>query len=228
MHLPAPPLNEHSRLAVNTADITGALVQGLVGSCATCGHSVPWWWCMPDGTYVAVHPGCARKLIEHWHQRIETGDVEEAPVVASARRGAYARRASPTGARVHPPRPRSAPSRSLGSPWFRPGMPEGAPWVIVVESTHGRLTFTHGPGEEHARGVLSHYEALTRRDLPLWFGGPVGLGAALIDPTGAIVDGWGEEFDLDAPSPHRPPTRPVLVAPVKPKRKTGPKAKTFD
>lgn len=228
MLLPPPPLNEHGRLAVNAADITATLTTGLASGCSACDHSTIHWWPMPDGTYIPVHPGCARRLIEHWHERVATGDVTETEVRTGPRRGAYARRATSTGARVHPPRPASRPSRSLGSPWFRPGMPEGAPWVIVIESTHGRLNFVHSDNEEHVRKVFWRDAALTERGIPLYPAGPMGLGAALLDATGAPVAYWGEEFDLNAPSPHKPPPRPVVVAPVKPKRKTGPRAKTFD
>lgn len=227
--LPAPPLNEHGRLAVNAVDVAEHLETGLTSGCSVCEHSAMHHWRMPTGEYIPIHPACVRRLIEQWRERVATGDVDTPTVATGARRGAYARRATATGARVHPPRAKAAPSRSMGSPWFRPGMPEGAPWVIVIESTHGRLTFVHTTGEEHARKVLRTDAALTERGLPLWPAGPMAVGAALIDPTGDIVDGWGEEFDLDSPSRWSPPPRPVPVVTENPgKRKRGPKVKTFD
>jgi len=230
MLLPSPPLNEHGRLAVNSHDISTHLVDGLTSGCVACDHSAIHWWLMPSGEYIPVHATCARRLVAHWHERVASGDIDQPELGGGDRRGAYARRATATGARVHPPRPRSAPSRSMGSPWFRPGMPEGAPWVIVIESTHGRLNFVHDDNEEHARKVLRHDEALTRRGLPLWPAGPMAIGAALLDPTGDIVDGWGEEFDLDSPSPHKRPERPrpaIVEKPGKRKRASA-KDKTYD
>ncbi|HET9144078.1 hypothetical protein [Actinophytocola sp.] len=230
MLLPEPPLNEHGRLAVNTADIAEHLEYGLTAGCTVCDHSAIHWWRMPTGEYIPVHAACARRLVNGWHERIESGDVGQPELGGGARRGAYARRATATGARVHPPRPRSAPSRSLGSPYFRPGMPKGAPWVIVIESTHGRLTFVHGDNESHARKVFNQDAALTERGLPLWPSGPMALGAALLDPTGAIVDGWGEEFDLDSPSPHKRPEphRPVVADKPGKRKRASAKDKTYD
>lgn len=229
MLLPAPPLNEHGRLAVNSADIADHLEYGLTSSCVACDHSAIHWWRMPSGEYISVHASCALRLVTHWRERIESGDVDQPELGGGARRGAYARRSGTTGERVHPPRAASKPSRSLGSPFFRPGMPEGSPWAIVVESHHGRLNYVHGDNEAHARKVFGHYEALTERGWPIMWGGPMAVGAALLDPTGAIVDGWGEEFDLDSPSPWTRPEPPRPVVADKPgKRRRGPKAKTFD
>lgn len=199
MSLPSPPLNEHGRLAVNVADVADNLRYGLTSGCVACDHSTIHWWPAPTGEYIPVHPTCAGRLVGHWRERIESGDVGQPELGGGSRRGAYARRATDTGARIHPPRPASKPSRSLGSPYFRPGMPEGAPWAVVVETHNGRDVFLHGDNEQHARHVLGHYEALTRRGLPISLGGPLATGAALLDPTGAVVDGWGEEFDLDSP-----------------------------
>lgn len=230
MLLPAPPLNPQGRLAVNVADIAGHLEYGLTSGCAVCEHSAIHWWRMPTGEYIPVHGSCVRRLVEHWHERIASGDVGQPELGGGARRGAYARRASPTGARVHPARPRSAPSRSLGSPYFRPGMSEGSPWVIVVESEHGRLVFVHGDSEAHARKVLGHYAALTRHGQPVTWGGPNAFGAVLLDPTGAIVDCWGEEFDLAVPSPHKPPERLIPTVAVKPgkRKRASTKDRAYD
>jgi hypothetical protein len=230
MLLPPPPLNDHDRLAVNAADIAAALVDGLTSACVACDHSAFHWWRMPDGLYLPVHAACADRVIGHWRERIDTGDLEQPALDTGARRGAYARRSTATGARVHPPRAKAMPSRSLGSPWFRPGMPEGAPWAIVIESHHGRLNFVHGDNEAHAREVFRFYEATTRGGMPLLsIGGPTAVGAVLLDPTGAIVDRWGEEFDLNAPSPWTRPEPPRPVVAEKPgKRKRETKAATFD
>lgn len=229
MLLPPPPLNEHGRLAVNSADVAEHLEYGLTSACLVCEHSAIHWWRMPDGLYIPVHATCTGRMVEHWRERIESGDLDEPELATGARRGAYARRSTETGARVHPPRAKTAPSRSLGSPWFRPGMPEGAPWAIIVESHHGRLNFVHSDDEGHVRKVLRQDRALTERGLPLWPGGPMAVGAALLDPTGAIVDRWGELFDLDSPSPwKRPePPRPVVAEKVG-RRKREAKIKTFD
>ncbi|HZA71307.1 MAG TPA: hypothetical protein VE476_00180, partial [Propionibacteriaceae bacterium] len=137
MLLPPPPLNEHGRLAVGASDVAAALTTGLAGACTVCDHSAIHWWLTSTGEYIPVHETCTRRLVDGWNERVTTGDVGQPDLDSGPRRGAYARRSTATGARVHPPRPRSRPSRSLGSPWFRPGMPEGAPWAIVVESHHG-------------------------------------------------------------------------------------------
>ena len=227
---PPPPLNDHGRVAVNTADVAGALEDGLNCGCVVCDHSTRYHWRMPSGEYIPIHAGCVPRLVAHWHERVEAGDVDQPEVVSGARRGAYARRATSTGARVHPPRARSLPSSSMGSPWFRPGMPQGAPWIIVIESTHGRLTFCHGDNEPHAREVLRFYRATTANGTPLLFpGGPVAVGAALLDPAGDVVDGWGEEFDLDSPSRWSPPPRrPEFIAPTGGKRKRATKERAIN
>jgi len=198
MFLPSPPLNEHGRLAVNTADIAEHLEYGLTSGCMACQHSTIHWWRMPTGEYIPVHASCAHRLVEHWRQRVDSGDVDQPELGGEARRGAYARRSTATGARVHPARPASKPSRSQGSPWFRPGMPDGAPWMVILETHNGRHNYDHGDNEAHARKVLGHYQALAEQGMPISYGGPLATSAALLDPTGAVVDGWGEEFDLDA------------------------------
>jgi hypothetical protein len=209
MHsLAPPPLNEHGRLAVNVADVAEHLEYGLTSGCSACDHSTIHYWRTPTGEYIPVHPGCARRLVEQWRERVETGDVDQEPELGGgARRGAYARRSGPSGERVHPARPTSKPSRSLGSPWFRPGMPEGAPWMVIVETHNGRHNYEHGDSEAHARTVLGRYQSLTEAGLPLSPGEPHAVGAALLDPTGTVVDGWGEEFDLDSPPRWEPVTR---------------------
>lgn len=198
-----PPLNEHGRLAVNAADIADHLEYGQTSACVACEHSAIHWWRMPTGEYIPVHASCAHRLIEQWHERIETGDIDQPELTGGARAGAYARRATATGARVHPPRPRSVPSRSLGSPWFRPGMAEGTPWVLVSETSNGRAVelFT---GRDHAEQVMRHTALLAAQGQPRSFGSPVAVGSVLLDPTGAVVDGWGEAFELDS-APRWPP-----------------------
>lgn len=196
MLLPPPPLNEHGRLAVNAADVAEHLEYGLTSACVVCDHSALHWWRMPDGLYIPVHGACTGRLIEGWHERIESGDHLDQPDLGGARRGAYARRSSASGARVHPPRAKAVPSRSLGSPWFRPGMAEGTPWVLITETHNGR-TVEVFDSREHTEGVMVRTELLAARGLPRSLGGALAVGGALLDPTGAVVSGWGEEFDLD-------------------------------
>lgn len=200
MLLPSPPLNEHGRLAVNTADIADHLVTGLTSSCSACDHSAIHYWRMPTGEYFPVHPNCAHRVIEHWTEQINSGETNAPDLATGARRGAYARRASPTGARVHPPRAKAQPSRSLGSPWFRPGMPEGTPWVLITETHNGRMvTMPSSASRERTEAAMGHYRALAAQHLPISPGGPLAVGGALMDPTGAIVATWGEAIELSAP-----------------------------
>jgi hypothetical protein len=197
---PDPPLNEHGRLAVSTADVQAALVDGLTGGCCVCQHSTIWWWPAADGTFHPLHSGCARRLLARWAERVESGDVDTpavVPEVASAALGAYARRARATGgpAALAPPRATRTRSRSLGSPYFRPGMPEGSPHTIVArtaEEDGGQLLVIPTTGAHNAAQVLSHYAALTLQGRPYRLGGPRLAGAAVVDPTGAIVQQWGQ------------------------------------
>lgn len=201
---PDPPLNEHGRLAVNTADVQAALVDGLLGGCCVCQHSTIWWWPAPDGSFHPLHSSCARRLLARWAERVESGDTDTpsvAPEVASAALGAYARRARASGgpATVAPRQATRTRSRSLGSPYFRPGMPEGSPHTIVARTGDGETLAIPATGPRSAASALSRYQALARTGQPYRLGGPVLVGAAIVGPDGKITDRWGEIGDLPGP-----------------------------
>jgi hypothetical protein len=198
---PDPPRNEHGRLAVNTADVRAALVDGLTGGCCVCQHSTIWWWPAPDGTFHPLHSGCAPRLLARWAERIESGDIETpavAPEVASAALGAYARRARAHGgpAAVTPPQATRTASRSMGSPYFRPGMPHGSPHTIVARTTDGEILAIPTTGIRRARTTLSRFQGLTHMGQPYRLGGPMLAGAAIVGPDGKITEQWGEIGDI--------------------------------
>jgi hypothetical protein len=202
--LPDPPLNAHGRLAVNTADVQAALVDGITGGCCVCQHSTIWWWPAPDGTFHPLHSGCARRLLARWGERVESGDIgtpSVSPEVASAALGAYARRARALGgpAALAPPTASRTRSRSQGSPYFRPGMPEGMPFTIVARTDAGELLVISTAGLRNAQVMLTRYEALSGLGLPFKIGGPVLVGAAIIGPDGTAVEQWGQPGELAPP-----------------------------
>lgn len=195
--IPTPPLTEDGALAVDVASIVDAVVPGCVATCCVCAVSVASWWRMPDGAYVPIHTprfrNCVERMVDGWRDRLTGG----APVTAQSGvlQGAYARRARASGRPVVVARPVS---RSGGSRFFRPGMPDGAPWATVTETHDGRLVSV-SDNEKAARSVFARYRSLASKELPVRQDGLFAVGGVLIDPGDREVERWGEPFDVDGP-----------------------------
>lgn len=161
-------------------------VWGLLGTCVVCGHGAGWWY-PHAGQYRCAHP--TGRCLESLSETLAELDRVVAPRTGPVR-GAWARiagTAMSTGPRF------DAVRRGLGegSPFFVPGMTEGSPWVAVAETNFGILTCV-STTEEHARKVGAHYRAAAERGYSV--GGPTsrGFAGAVIDPTGALSQQWGD------------------------------------
>lgn len=180
-----------------------ALEFGLLGSCVVCGHSTVWWYRASD-RYHPVHrqPACVGRLTETLAE-LETVAAGAARLSAGPRRGAWARRgagtvagtASPAGVRH---------GLSRGSPFHRPGMLDGAPWVALAQTNYGLLSVPAHVDEDHARDVCRRWRLLSERGQDISHGGVVACGAVVMDPCGVVVESWGEP-----PAPDRSRWRPI-------------------
>jgi hypothetical protein len=170
----------------NAADaLRTALVPGILSSCCACGQGTIWHWLHGD-RYYPLHGrqsvptnSCAERVVDEWREAIAAGRSD---VTAPTGRltGAYARRASG----IHAPRRHPA-SIGRGSPLFRPGVPDGAPWVATArQSEGGTLLCPSGFNEAHARAVNERWRLLAVQGwLPL-------VSGHVVDPTGAISGAW--------------------------------------
>lgn len=189
--IPNPPLNEDGELAASRWTLLANLVGGILSTCCTCRVASATHW-EHEGRYIPLHERCVDHLIQEWRTMIAH---EEASLPAPVERpmGAYARRAA---ARVvgpeRPPVAYRAVSVSLGSPFFIPGMEEGAPWVAVANMPDGipRISPAGANGEAHVRKVNSLWQAAAVRGYTLTFDGVLPLGGYVCDPTGARLEEW--------------------------------------
>jgi len=90
-------------------------------------------------------------------------------------------------------------------PYWRPGMNSNSePWVALAECATGHLVVPCHRNAGHARAVVSRWEALHVAGLSATAAG-VMVGAAVVDPAGEVVEGWGS---CPVPgSPRWPPLR---------------------
>lgn len=187
--------------------IISELCPGIVGACCVCDHGTGWWW-RQDRDYHPLHDRCVERLIEMWAQMTDT--TEQPVVVSSRRTGAYARRAGAVAARpattepATPVRTRTV-SRDGGSPYFRPGMPEGAPWIACVLTTAGLSITPCSANEQAARSVAGQWAALGRGQFP--HKGAQVAGAWVVGPDGTVIPVWGETVMPGAALPWEPLTR---------------------
>jgi hypothetical protein len=185
--IPPPPLTENGRLALNRRDVQAALVGGILACCCVCPHSSVTHW-EHEGRYAPLHERCAAHLVAEWRELIANDQVNMA-APAGRPLGAYARRAATRG--VPEKQVFRTFSISLGSKYFVPGMPEGAPWVAVADMPNGiDLVTPCGMNEEHARRTNVFHRASTARGFTAGHLGLVPVGGWVVDPTGAVSDRW--------------------------------------
>lgn len=193
MAVPNPPRDERGNLATNRYHALTNLHAGLLGACCACGHTCGNWWRDERGGYTALHERCVDRLIEIWQAMIEEGIGERAPVGRLT--GAYARRAaartgSALATSISTSSVNTVRSVDRGSLFFRPGMPDGAPWVAWGQSAIGRPLVPCGTNEDAARAVVTRWRIAAERDVIPIDGAPV-IGGVVIGPDGALSDAWG-------------------------------------
>lgn len=176
-------------------------VVGLSSVCH-CGRPCAQWLEL-DGRYVCVHGQrrCRDALPEVLEEIRESEQAAGQPDVP---RGAYARRRSHgavgTVTRLH-----TAPL-GAGSPFHRPGMPAGAPWVVLSDTNQGHVQIPCGGDETKARALNSHNRVMTGRGWEIAYGAVFAAGGAVVTPAGELVDCWGSPVVIGRPR-WRPLTR---------------------
>lgn len=188
--IPVPPRDERGELATNRYHVLDNLRAGLLGSCCACGHTCGTWWHDGAHGYHALHERCADRLVEIWASMIEEG-IGERPATGRMT-GAYARRAAARAqvGGIAPVVTVSPGSIDRGSPFFRPGMTDGSPWVAWGQTVVGRPLAPCGHNEAGARRIVARWRAAEKLGV-FEPGGALVLGAVVISPDGALSDGWG-------------------------------------
>jgi hypothetical protein len=186
--------------------IMSELRSGILGACCVCDHATGWWW-QRDRDYYPMHDRCVERLIELWAQ---TEDVVARPVGPVRRTGAYARRAatlstSTSNAPIEPARSVRI-SRDGGSPYFRPGMPVGAPWVACVLTTANMSVVPCSNNEASARGIAARWAASARAGHPYSNDAEI-VGSWVVGPDGVLSPIWGQTVAPDEALPWERLTR---------------------
>jgi hypothetical protein len=185
--IPAPPMDAAGELVLSATQVADALVPGTLSACCACRRGSIWHW-FHEGRYVALHATCAPRLVEEWRELIANGQTASVQTTGKLA-GAYARRAAARSGASRPPA--RAVSASLGSPYFIPGMPEGAPWVAVADMPGDvPLVTPCGLNETHARYVNGKRRAATAHGFAPRLGDPLPLGGWVVGPDGGISDRW--------------------------------------
>lgn len=159
-------------------------VPGVLSRCF-CGFSAGQW-VEYEGRYVCVHERCLSALPAVLAELAELRGA----AAPDAPRGAYARRA-PRATHATVSRLSTAPL-SQGSPFHVPGMGDGAPWTVLVETNLGHLSLPCHHNEQAARHGNRAYRGSFESGREAAFGGVHAIGGMIITPTGAIEDAWGE------------------------------------
>jgi hypothetical protein len=188
--IPSPPLTEGGELAAHSVQVRAQLVPGLLSACGVCGQGSAFHWRYPTGVrrFVAVHAHCVHRLVAEWLDMVASARGASAPA-GMALTGAYARRRAVTAAAGTPDRGFSS---SLGSPYFRPGMLVGAPWVAVASAPGVvPLICPAGCNEGHAWAVALRYRARAVVGLPvsdrvLWLATEI----VVVGPDGVRDEIW--------------------------------------
>ena len=186
-------MDDSGQLAVNRYSVLGALHGGILASCGMCGQTTAWWWRHGGedsgigASYYPVHQRCVDRMIETWREMVADGGgagLSGAPLA-----GAYARRAAARGKTG--PAVTASRSISWGSPYFRPGMPAGAPWTAVARSVLGNVVIAPCDRyEQRAIEVTHRWQVLSERfqtgpgEVPV-------VGGCVVGPDGAVSCGWG-------------------------------------
>lgn len=214
--IPPPPRDAVGELAENQWSLGLAMVDGVTGACSVCPDTTITWW-RDDRerrpTYWPIHQRCLPKLVQIWREMIaegSTGGLAGAPLA-----GAYARRAAARAAAAQVSVAAVARlgvrSVDLGSPYFRPGMPEGSPVTAVAASAIGWITGTHcGADVAAAEALVRRWETLAAADRP----GPgiaPSVGGCVVGPDGAVGYRWGAA-PVPGSSPLWEPIDPIVYA----------------
>lgn len=185
--IPAPPLDADGELALSATQVAVTLVAGTLSACCVCRRGGIWHW-PHDDRYVPLHHACVPRLIEEWRELIVNGQTAAVQTTGKLA-GAYARRAAQRTTTARPPA--RAVSASLGSPYFVPGMPEGAPWVAVADMPDGAALITPcGLNEGYARHVNARRRAATEQGFAPRPGEALPRGGWVAGPDGEISDRW--------------------------------------
>lgn len=189
--------------------ITAGIVHGALGECVTCrGTCWTWWSPAPPSGYVALHPGCVKRLRDLWYQALDAegadAEPEAPPLAVDGPRGAYARRRrTATAATVRPATSSVALAARLGielppdfvpGPFWKPGYTTAEPWVTLAQTGAGHVFAPFGPNR------MAAVDHLTRLRLsPVVMHTVKVVGAAVLAPDGSRVDGWGDEPEHGRP-----------------------------
>lgn len=199
--LPTPPRTPQGELDATVVSVMAELHSGILAACCVCQHSSSFWW-RHDREYHPLHERCVDRLIELWGQMGASGAA--APQV-TRRTGAYARRAAVS---AEPAAVARAVSVDLGSPFFRPGMPQGAPWTACALTMTGVSFVPCGLNEDFARTTVNRWAILMQQGAP---GGPrdtMIAGCSLVGPDGTVHVANGQVPPLPGePLPWEPITQ---------------------
>lgn len=79
----------------------------------------------------------------------------------------------------------------IRGPYWRPGESVIAePWVALCESNVGHLVVPYGRRQDRARELIERWEALTKLGRLIDYH-RTAVGAAVVNPRGEVVAGWG-------------------------------------
>lgn len=182
---------------LSVAEVTASLVKGIYATCRACPGGVTTYWREPGGTYVPVHGRCVERMLTEIAERT-AGGVPQAARPTGRLTGAYARRAAAAATGSARPVEKGRVSRDLGSPFFRPGMAEGEPWVIVADTNLGQWCRLDKQ-EEHARATSRRWRLLTEAGRSVDSAGTAMLGAVLVTATGELSEPWGDAVTIGSP-----------------------------
>jgi hypothetical protein len=154
-----------------------------------CDHSAGRWW-RSGQEYYPLHDRCVTRLVELWSELDTT--VEPMASTPARRTGAYARRLATTARHpATPPVLTSGASRDGGSPFFRPGMSAGAPWVACTLTMASLMITPCADNKAHAQRVAANYAALARAGQPAPAGADI-AGTWIVGPDGTVTPVWGQ------------------------------------
>lgn len=161
------------------------VVAGYSGTCAECLARADTWWRGAD-FYACVHAKCAPTLAERCPAL--TGRAPAAAdAPATARRGAYGRRAG-TAVAV----PLFVPARFAG-------YTRHDAWLALADTYVGQVSVPCGGNAGHGVATLRRWASLSAQGWPITTAGAVAVGAALFDPDGMAVSSWGWDVEPGRP-----------------------------
>jgi hypothetical protein len=182
--IPPPPLDGQGAVALAGGEVAAQLVGGLLCACCMCGHGSQWHLLSGNRFYALHKRDCPDRLVSRWREMVAAGQLASPSTTLT---GAYARRAVARGVSV----PVSVASISQGSPFFRPGMAEGEPWVAIGVDGDGREFVAPGGADgEHVRGVSRRWQLLADKRWPTHPGGPLLVSGWVVTPTGEVIEKW--------------------------------------